>query len=157
MSNRKIPATVRNTVWYKYINKGDPKCFCCKTEPITKGNFECGHIISHTEGGDMSIENLRPICSLCNKSIGKINMIEFMKTYGYDKANIKEHTQQEPNDTLHNILLAKRNKYNNDIIFKTVADILLLAKEKEIKLNPPYQRGDVWDEERRGWNQLQIC
>ena len=46
-------------------------CFCCNVEPITFANFECGHVQSGVNGGDDKIQNLRPICSLCNKSMGK--------------------------------------------------------------------------------------
>ena len=39
-SKRRIPATVKNTIWHMYItDKEDAKCFCCHIEPITKGNF----------------------------------------------------------------------------------------------------------------------
>ena len=41
--------------------------------------FEAGHIIAERCGGPTNIENLRPICSLCNRSMGLKNMIDFMK------------------------------------------------------------------------------
>ena len=83
---RCIPATVRNTIWNKYIgDKEKAKCYCCKIEPITKGNYDCGHIISDKDGGEINIENMRPICGLCNKSMGAMNMTKFMKQYGYNK------------------------------------------------------------------------
>ena len=82
---QKIPATVRNTIWKLHMdNKTESKCYCCKVEPITKGNFECGHIVSEKDGGNIILDNLRPICGLCNKSMGTTNMLEFMKKYGYD-------------------------------------------------------------------------
>jgi HNH endonuclease len=81
---KKIPASLRNSVWV-ILNgeKNNAKCFCCKIEPITKGNFECGHIISEKDGGKVTLDNLRSICSLCNKSMGTQNMNEFMKKCGY--------------------------------------------------------------------------
>lgn len=82
---QKIPATVRNTIWKLHVgNKTETKCFCCSVEPITKGNFDCGHIISDSEGGKIKLDNLRPICGLCNKSMGTQDMMEFMKEFGYD-------------------------------------------------------------------------
>lgn len=43
----KNPATVRNSVWLKYVgNQITSICFCCKLEPITRGGFECGHVVS---------------------------------------------------------------------------------------------------------------
>ena len=41
--------------------------------------FEVGHVVSVHNNGDLSIENLRPICSLCNKSMSTRNMLEFIK------------------------------------------------------------------------------
>ena len=59
-----------------YSGKG--KCFCCNYTELTSFQFECGHVISEYKGGDVNIANLRPICSLCNKSMGKKNMVEYM-------------------------------------------------------------------------------
>ena len=83
----KIPATVRNSVWNKYIGGGDGLCLCCNSERITRGNFECGHVVSRKGGGKSSVANLRPICALCNRSMGTTNMERFMKTYGYEKSD----------------------------------------------------------------------
>lgn len=88
MNNSKsIPATVRNIVWATYIgkNKSSDKCFVCNNESITKANFECGHIISRNNGGSITVENLRPLCSMCNKSIGKNNVDEFMEKFKIEK------------------------------------------------------------------------
>lgn len=83
-----IPATVRNSIWVKYIGTDtQPLCFCCGYESISKGNFECGHITSKKNGGKIHLDNLRPICSLCNKSMGSQNMEVFMKKYGYPRNN----------------------------------------------------------------------
>jgi hypothetical protein len=84
---QKLPATVRRIVWNTYIGSevSSGKCFCCNFETITVSNFECGHIVSHKDGGDATIQNLRPICSFCNRSIGKRNMEEFMRQYGIAK------------------------------------------------------------------------
>jgi len=75
-----IPKVVREKVWRTYMGEysGKGKCFCCNYTELTSFQFECGHVISEYNGGDVKIENLRPICSLCNKSMGKINMIDYM-------------------------------------------------------------------------------
>jgi hypothetical protein len=77
-----IPKTLKNQVWDQYIgkDKGMGNCECCKKE-IDSKHFECGHIIAVSTGGQDTIDNLRPICSLCNKSMGKMNMIEFCDKY----------------------------------------------------------------------------
>ena len=46
-------------------------------------NFDCGHIKSERFGGSNTLDNLKPICRLCNNSMGTTNMNEFMKEYGF--------------------------------------------------------------------------
>lgn len=77
-----IPKNVKALVWNTYVGKekGIGKCYVCPAELDSK-HFEAGHIISRKNGGNTSIKNLRPVCSLCNKSVGSINMDEFKKTY----------------------------------------------------------------------------
>jgi len=96
---RTIPKTLKINVWNHYIGKevGSTKCMCCQESEIIQGHFEAGHVISERDGGATTIENLRPICSLCNKSMGAKNMLEFMREYGYRKPrnwNRKEHPRK---------------------------------------------------------------
>ena len=81
--SKNIPTSVRMQVWGKYIGlkHGLSNCWCCKTIPISQFNFECGHVVSRKDNGLTNIENLRPICGLCNKSMGTENMLHFMKKY----------------------------------------------------------------------------
>jgi hypothetical protein len=51
-------------------------CFVCSHE-IHISQFECGHVISHANGGAITVENLRPICGSCNKSMGARNLIDY--------------------------------------------------------------------------------
>ena len=83
----KIPAVVRRIVWNTYVGKDNVKgkCLCCNAEEITSTNYECGHIKSEKNGGEITIENLRPICSNCNKSIGSKDMDDFMTKYKIKK------------------------------------------------------------------------
>lgn len=83
----KIPATLRNTIWNTYIGTENKTgiCFCCQTEMISTANFECGHVLAEKNNGELTIDNLRPICSLCNKSMGTQNMEMFMTKHGYTK------------------------------------------------------------------------
>lgn len=79
-NKKTISASKKRDVWYTYIGKdvGSSKCLCCKNEEIIQINFHCGHIISEKDGGTLNIDNLRPICSKCNLSMGSENMNEFM-------------------------------------------------------------------------------
>jgi len=87
MNNRKkqaIPKTVRNAVWARYFpNSLSGVCQCCKIEGITYGNFHAGHVISEHNGGGLKVDNLRPVCPLCNSSMGTQNMDEFIAKYGF--------------------------------------------------------------------------
>jgi hypothetical protein len=86
---KKIPKTVKNLVWDTYIGQdnGTGKCYVC-VRKIDSKDFECGHIIAECKGGDMSIDNLRPVCRCCNGSVGSMNMDEFKKIYFNIKKNI---------------------------------------------------------------------
>jgi 5-methylcytosine-specific restriction endonuclease McrA len=85
--SKKIPSAVRKIVWNTYIGKDNTtgKCLVCSSEDISHTNFECGHVKSRVNGGDVTVDNLRPICGNCNKSIGGNDMDEFM-----DKFKIKK-------------------------------------------------------------------
>ena len=84
--NRKklIPLTLKRKVWEKQIGEdiGKSKCLCCRLTDITQMSFHCGHIISEANGGEIKLDNLRPICHSCNSSMGTVNMDEFIIKYG---------------------------------------------------------------------------
>lgn len=85
-TKEKIPATVKNSLWRTYFKENIVGiCQCCKKEQISVKNFDCGHIISEKNGGSVSIDNLKPICRLCNSSMGTMNMQEFINKYGLNK------------------------------------------------------------------------
>ena len=81
---KNIPKILKNQVWDKYNGRenGIAPCYCCQ-KMIDSKNFETGHIKSVSSGGKTCLNNLRPICSMCNKSMGKKHMHTFMKEYGY--------------------------------------------------------------------------
>jgi hypothetical protein len=76
----KISHGMKRQVWAKHIGEdiGKIKCLCCKLTEITQLTFVCGHIISEFKGGDISIDNLLPICYSCNASMGTQNLNEYM-------------------------------------------------------------------------------
>jgi 5-methylcytosine-specific restriction endonuclease McrA len=80
-----IPKSVKTHVWNNYIGENIPihRCLCCKKTLIQNTNFDVGHVISEKDGGTHEINNLRPICSVCNHSMGTENMVDFVKKYGY--------------------------------------------------------------------------
>ncbi len=80
---KSIPKTLKIHIWDKYIgdNIRNAKCICCNITQISIESFHAGHIISEKEGGKTTIDNLRPICSTCNSSMGCENMNSFIKEY----------------------------------------------------------------------------
>ncbi len=80
-----IPPSLKIKVWNKYIGEeiGKAKCLCCKTTDIYQASFSCGHIIAESNGGELNINNLKPIYVSCNSSMGTKNMDEYMKEYGF--------------------------------------------------------------------------
>ena len=85
VKKKKIPQTLRIQVWNKWIGEeiGKTKCLCCKLHDISQLNFNCGHIVAESKGGELKTENLKPICQSCNNSMGTQNMNEFMLEYGF--------------------------------------------------------------------------
>jgi hypothetical protein len=78
-----IPKALKTAVWIKYISaaEGISKCMCCGIKDISQMDFDCGHVVAEACGGSTTIENLRPICSKCNKSMGTTNMNDFKTMY----------------------------------------------------------------------------
>jgi len=78
----KVPKKLKNMIWDKNIGKtlGVGNCYCC-SEEIDSKNFEAGHIISVKNGGETILDNLKPICSCCNKSMGAENLEIFKQKY----------------------------------------------------------------------------
>jgi len=85
--SKTISKALKSRVWNKYIGKekGTNKCFCCDDKDICQMDFECGHVIAKANGGGNTTENLRPICGLCNKSMGTTHMFKFMNENGFKK------------------------------------------------------------------------
>ncbi len=79
MKKKKIPLALREQVWLVYL--GDKlfkhKChvkWCENT--VTPFTFEVGHNVPESKGGRTCIDNLRPVCSKCNKSMGDTYTID---------------------------------------------------------------------------------
>lgn len=78
-----IPRTVKNCLWINYFGRDmrTGLCACCQREPITINNFHAGHIKSEREGGSTTLDNLAPICPLCNSSMSTMHMNDFINKY----------------------------------------------------------------------------
>ena len=78
---KSIPKTLRMDVWKEYCTIQSVKCPVCEKKEISPFDFEVGHVVSERDGGSLDIYNLRPICSLCNRSMGTKNLFEFKKQF----------------------------------------------------------------------------
>jgi 5-methylcytosine-specific restriction endonuclease McrA len=88
-----VPKALRQQVWLKY-NGPTFNCKCqiswCENI-ITPFSFEVGHNIPHSKGGPATIDNLRPLCSSCNKSMGNNYTIDEFSNYGkHNNKSIKK-------------------------------------------------------------------
>lgn len=88
---KSIPKKIREDAWNKHvgINKNEVLCLCCRTSKITAFTFHAGHVVSDARGGAITVDNIRPICSACNLSMGARDMREFVQTHYPD--NIKKY------------------------------------------------------------------
>jgi 5-methylcytosine-specific restriction endonuclease McrA len=77
-----VPKALKDRLWDLTFgqNAGQGKCDVCDTT-INSKRFEAGHIKSVYHGGSTTLDNLKCICSTCNKSMGTRNLEEFKKTY----------------------------------------------------------------------------
>lgn len=85
----KIPKALREQVWLTYNgHKYDSKCFIswCKNK-IDVFNYQVGHDIPESKGGTLHIDNLKPICSRCNTSMGAQYTIKEWSAMSKEKTN----------------------------------------------------------------------
>jgi len=89
---KKISKTLRDQVWFKYMggDKAEGRCYCCKIRPIHITDFEVGHNKPSSKGGKDHINNLRPICRICNRGMGSRMTIEGYKKKHYGKTTTKK-------------------------------------------------------------------
>jgi len=128
MSRKAIPKPIRNAVWDLYIGKekGIGQCFICGNE-INSKSFECGHITSVSNKGDNNIDNLRPICSDCNKSMGTMDLLKF-KEYIGGCLKSKNQDIMQVNEI--------KNKFND---IKNEIDVLISKLDINISKNQLYE------------------
>jgi 5-methylcytosine-specific restriction endonuclease McrA len=73
----KIKKPLRKKVWSAYNNLNlVGNCYVCNRD-TDYDSFECGHIVSVFYGGKTEFNNLKPICSSCNKDMGIHNLEEY--------------------------------------------------------------------------------
>ena len=113
---KSIPLSLKALVWNKYIGeeKGIGSCQCCRKNVIKQISFHCGHIISERNGGSTTLNNLIPLCQTCNLSMGRHNMNDFVKKYGFHD---NEYDNELPKRTINKTkrkLTTNNNEINSD-------------------------------------------
>jgi hypothetical protein len=77
IERKKINKSLRYDVWKKRNDFSmEGTCFVCNNV-LHFENMECGHIIPHVYGGIISSNNLEPICKMCNRDMGVMNLNEY--------------------------------------------------------------------------------
>ncbi len=88
MKKQKIPSSLRQMVWIKYNNERfRSKCQVswCKNI-ITPFTFEVGHNQPESKGGSTTLDNLMPICTSCNRSMGNnYSITEYSEKFAENK------------------------------------------------------------------------
>lgn len=79
---KSIPKSLKDLLWDTTFGDsvGEGNCYVCNIK-INSKRFEAGHIVAEANGGKTILENLRCICSVCNKSMGTDNLEEFKGRY----------------------------------------------------------------------------
>lgn len=78
---KKIPLILKNNVWKKRNgNSMEGKCYVCD-EMLCYENMECGHIVPHVQKGEITLDNLEPICKMCNRDMGAMNLNDYKQLY----------------------------------------------------------------------------
>jgi len=104
----------REFVWKRDIgNSKIGTCYVCGYE-IKDDNFETGHILAKSLGGNNNVNNLRAICIPCNRSMGTKNLEDFKKDF--DSSNNKINTKPKSEIITRTDVIAVLEKYTSNSI-----------------------------------------
>ena len=83
MVKQNIPKKIKIDSWDKWIGEefGVYNCLCCNRTKIKQTTFHGGHFKSEKNGGKISVNNIIPICSGCNSSMGSKNMDNYLELF----------------------------------------------------------------------------
>ena len=123
-----IPKALKTKVWNDNISP-DTKignCYVCQAK-LHFDNFHCGHQIAEKNGGEVKLENLKPVCMLCNTSMGSMNMKEFIETYGFKKPQQFTFTEDSSiADILNQLDKTTKKKFITTLYEKKIASLTYL-------------------------------
>ncbi len=115
-SSTQINKALRAAVWNTYFDRhaGCALCWCGCGREIDMMDFECGHVIAASLGGPTTLENLRPICGVCNKSMGTRHLYEFMLTCGFAHESLTGESDPKCLGALHVLIYKNSNSVEQD-------------------------------------------
>ena len=82
---KNVPKPMQQQVWLKTFGKCyEHSCYIswCQNN-IDVFNFHTGHNIPASDGGGLTIDNLKPICSTCNTSMGNEHSIDTWNSFNH--------------------------------------------------------------------------
>lgn len=141
---KSIPKPIKIAVWNKYIGlaKGIGQCETCRRD-INQMEFECGHVVAESNGGQIVLDNFRPVCGTCNKSMGTQNLFYFkekliqsnQQSLFPDSGNgIALYTRDEINKAVDKLNIENKNKGDgekNQLLNNIYEDFIKLCPKKE--------------------------
>lgn len=111
INKKPIGDQIKRDIWDMYVgNIVQDVCYCCRNNKIYASSFAAGHVVPEIAGGSLDIENLRPICTTCNSSMGSTNLfvwLEQKRFTGWYRALKRESVAVY-------IYFAKQGKYSFD-------------------------------------------
>ena len=95
---KKLPARLRYQLWERHFTITPNKivnmlgeCYCCAAAiNYAASNWHAGHVLAAAHGGGDTMDNLRPVCTSCNLSMGTMPMGEYVRRYGLTGPGAKE-------------------------------------------------------------------
>jgi len=92
-----INRRLKKEVWLKYMGAVFyAQCYACNRELIDVFDCHYGHVTAEHVGGATNVDNLRPICSLCNQASSVRDMREFATSNGFHDARIVQEGRVYP-------------------------------------------------------------
>ena len=90
----KISPSLRIRIWNSEFNENEGECICpiykCKNMISNDANgFQCGYIIARINDGQLTLDNLRPMCKECFNRMGSTDLETFINNCKKEHQTLK--------------------------------------------------------------------
>ena len=128
-----IPPKLKDQLWVKFFgNSITGACMCCGTL-LKNTSFHAGHVIAEAKGGELTLNNLVPVCKSCNSSMGVMNLYEYKEIF-YSFEELPGELSDNFLCKLANTIFIEKNKNSNisnkELLIKIKSAIGGLIDEK---------------------------